>query len=255
MRSAEPFEPRLESTAEPGIFRVESRPLGQVLPANLLSGGPPFDVAPDQTAMELLETGLAEALSGATNSTAFDAGLLETFSAFARLFEQGVELIEFVQERVLRMDRDAVERMAHLRRQMPASRAVWIAGTLDLPRPGDRVFTLVPRSGAVLKGLAEQMEPARLLALRGRSVVVSGMVAFRPSGAIARIHAEQMHEASARDLELWSDVPGPLWSLPGEGWSRADPETRLSFEALLGSRPEEDEESEEDFLAALEEMS
>lgn len=255
MGSGALFEPHLEATSVPGHFRIESRPLGQVLPAELLSGGPPFDVAPDQTALSLFEAGLTEALSGATNSPAFDAGLLETFSAFGQLFEQGVEGIEFVQERVLRVDREAVERMTHLRHQMPASRAAWIAGTLDVPRPGHRVFTLVPRSGAVLKGIAERLEPAWLLALRGKSVVVSGMVAFRPSGAIARILAEQMHEASARDLELWSGVPGPFWSLPGEGWSRADPETRPSFKALLSSRLEEDEESEEEFLAALEELS
>ena len=111
MRSAAQFDLLLEPQSEPGIFRVESRPLRQMLPVGLRTGDVLLDLEPERTAVDLFEAGLEDALAGVTDSDRFDEGLVETFSAFARLFEQGVEAIEIINGRTIPIDPEGVERV------------------------------------------------------------------------------------------------------------------------------------------------
>ncbi|WNG26538.1 hypothetical protein F0U62_22860 [Cystobacter fuscus] len=253
MRSAAQFDLLIEPPSEPGVFRVESRPLRQVLPANLRPGETPHGLDLAQTAVDFFEEGLEDALAGATDSDTFDEGLVETFSAFARLFEQGVEAIEIVNGRIIPIDSEGIERVIRLRRQIPAPQAVRIAGTLDTIRHSDRVFTLVLESGAVLKGVAERLEATRMASLFGKQVVVSGMAVFRPSGSISRIDVEQMQEASAQELSLWSRLPRPLRVLLDTRSLRVAQDERSGFNAIYGQWP--GDESEEELVAALEGLS
>ncbi|EPX56092.1 hypothetical protein D187_007434 [Cystobacter fuscus DSM 2262] len=253
MRSAAQFDLLIEPPSEPGVFRVESRPLRQVLPANLRPGEAPYGLDLAQTAVDLFEEGLEDALAGATDSDTFDEGLVETFSAFARLFEQGVEAIEIVNGRTIPIDTEGVERVIRLRRQIPAPQAVRIAGTLDTIRHSDRVFTLMLESGAVLKGVAERLEPTRMASLFGKQVVVSGMAVFRPSGSVSRIDVEQMQEASAQESALWSRLPRPLRVSLDTRSLRVVQDDRSGLNAIYGQWP--GDESEEELVAALEELS
>jgi hypothetical protein len=253
VRSAAQFDLLLEPPSEPGVFRVESSPLRQLLPEHLRAGEGPFGLAPDQTAVDLFEEGLEDALAGATDSDTFDKGLVETFSMFARLFEQGVEAIEIVNGRTIPIDTHGVERVLQLRRQIPEPQAVRIAGTLDTIRHSDRVFSLALESGAVLKGVAERLEPTQMAALFGKQVVVSGLAVFRPSGSVSRIEAEQIQEASTRESSLWSRPPRPL-QLPLDVRAlRVSQDERSGLNAIYGQWP--GDESEEELTAALEGLS
>ncbi len=253
LRSAAQFDLLIEPQAEPGVFRVESRPLKQTLPLNLRSSGTLIDLDPDRTAVDLFEAGLEDALAGATDSDKFDEGLIETFSAFARLFDQGVEAIEIVNGRTIPIDTEGVERVVRLRRQIPPPQAVRIAGKLETIRHSDRVFTLMLESGAELKGVAERLEPAQMASLFGHTVVVSGMAVFRPSGSLLRIEAEQMQEASSQQTSLWSRLPKPILAPLDTRSLRSPQDERSGLNAIYGRWP--GDESEEELVAALGELS
>ncbi|WP_309892003.1 hypothetical protein [Archangium sp.] len=252
MRAAAQFDLLIEPQSEPGVFRVESLPLRQTLPANLRSSDVLFD-DPERTAVDLFEAGLEDALAGATDSDKFDEGLVETFSAFARLFDQGVEAIEIVNGRTIPITTESVERVVRLRRQIPPPQAVRIAGKLDTIRHSDRIFTLLLESGAVLKGVAERLDPTQMASLFGHTVVVSGMAVFRPSGSVLRIDAEQMQESSPQQTSLWSRLPKPLLTPLDTRSLRVPQDERSGLNAIYGRWP--GDESEEELVAALEALS
>lgn len=253
LRSAAQFDLLIEPQAEPGVFRVESRPLAQALPASLHASGALAELDPSRTAVDLFEGGLEDALAGATDSDKFDEGLVETFSTFARLFDQGVEAIEIINGRTIPINSEGVERVVRLRRQIPPPQAVRIAGTLDTIRHSDRVFTLVLESGAVVKGDAERLDPAQMAALFGQEVVVSGMAVFRPSGSVLRIEAEQMQQVSPQQASLWSRMPKPILAPLDTRSLRSPQDERSGLNAIYGRWP--GDESEEELVAALEGLS
>jgi hypothetical protein len=253
LRSAAQFDLLIEPQSEPGSFRVESSPLKQALPASMRSSGALVDVDPDRTAVDLFEAGLEDALAGAADSDKFDEGLVETFSAFEKLFEQGIEGIEIINGRTLPIDVAGVERIVRLRRQTPPPQAVCIAGKLDTIRHSDRVFTLVLESGAVLKGVAERLDPSHMASLFGREVVVTGMAVFRPSGSVLRLEAERMQEASAQQTSLWSRLPKPVLTALDTRALRVPQDERSGINAIFGRWP--GDESEEEMMVALGELS
>lgn len=253
LRTAAQFDLIIEPQSEPGVFRVESRPLKQALPEGLRVSSLLADLEPNQTAVDLFEGGLEDALAGATDSDKFDEGLVETFSTFAKLFDQGVEAIEIINGRTIPINAEGVERVVRLRRQIPPPQAVRIAGTLDTIRHSDRVFTLVLESGAVVKGDAERMDPAQMAALFGQEVVVSGMAVFRPSGSVLRIEAEQMQQVSPQQASLWSRMPKPILAPLDPRSLRSSQDERSGLNAIYGRWP--GDESEEELVAALEGLS
>jgi hypothetical protein len=253
LRSAAQFDLLIEPQAEPGIFRVESRPLKQVLPENLRSSEALVDLGSTGTAVDLFEAGLEDALSGAADSDKFDEGMAETFHAFARLFDQGVERIEIINGRTIPVDIEGVERVARLRRQTPLPRAVRIAGKLDAIRHSDRVFTLILENGTALKGVGEHLDPAELASLFGQKVIVSGQAVFRPSGSVLRIEAEQIQGASPQQVSLWSNPPKPLLAPLDIRSLRQSQDGGAGLNAVYGKWP--GDETEEELAAALQELS
>lgn len=253
LRSAAQFDLLTDTHAQPGVFRVESRPLKQVLPTNLRSSDALLDLDPSRTAVDLFEAGLEDALAGDTDSDKFDEGLVDTFSAFSKLFDQGIDGVEIVNGRTIAVDTEGVERVFRLRRQIPAPQAVRVAGKLDTIRHSDRVFTLLMESGAVLKGVAERLDPSQLASLFGQPVVVMGMAVFRPSGSVLRIDAEQIQEASPQQTSLWSRLPRPTLTALDTRSLRVPQDERSGINAIYGRWP--GDESEEELLAALKEAS
>jgi hypothetical protein len=253
LRSAAQFDLLIEPQAASGVFRVESPPLRQSLPASLRSSDTLIDIGANRTAVDLFEEGLEDALAGAEDSDKFDEGLVETFSGFSKLFDQGVDAIEIVNGRTIPVNTEGVERVVRLRRQTPRPQAIRIAGKLDSIRHSDRLFTLVMESGGVLKGVAEHLDPAQMASLFGQMVVVSGMAVFRPSGSVLRIEAEQMQEASPQQTALWSKLPKPLLSALDVRALRVHQDERSGLNAIYGKWP--GDESEEEFLAALGDLS
>ncbi|MCP3063488.1 hypothetical protein LXT21_32390 [Myxococcus sp. K38C18041901] len=253
LRSAAQFDLLLESESEAGVFKVESRPLKQVLPEHLRSSEALADVGAEGSAVDLFEAGLEDALAGVADSDRFDEGLVETFSAFARLFDQGVEGIEVINGHAFPIDVEGVERVARLRRQTPPPRAIRIAGKLDAIRHSDRFFTLILESGAALRGVWERLDSDRVTASFGQKVIVSGVAVFRPSGSVLRIEAEHIEPASSRQATLWSVLPRPLFTPMDPRALRQSQDERSGLSAIFGQWP--GEETEDEFSAALRELS
>lgn len=151
------------------------------------------------------------------------------------------------------MDQEPVERVARLRRQVPAPQATRVAGKLDSIRYSDRMFTLVLDSGMVLKGVAERLEPEQLASLFGQLAVVSGIAVFRPSGSVLRLEAEQIQAISPDQAALWAKPPRPLLAPLDIRSLRVSQDALSGIHAIYGQWP--GDESEEELLAAIEEMS
>lgn len=151
------------------------------------------------------------------------------------------------------MNQKGVERVVRLRRQFPALLAVRVAGKLDSIRYSDRMFTLVLGSGTVLKGVAERLEPEQLASLLGQLAVVSGIAVFRPSGSVLWLEAEQIQAISPDQAALWAKPPRPLLAPLDIRSLRASQDALSGIHAIYGQWP--GDESEEELLAAIEEMS
>lgn len=132
---------------------------------------------------------------------------------------------------------------------------VRVAGNLDTLRHRDRMFTLILRSGARVRGVVADGSVA-LSALRelcGHDVVMSGVAKFRPSGSVLRVEAEWIERANERDLSLWASGPGPIpYSLDERALHRPQ-RLRSGVGAIFGQLAYI--ESDDDIIEALDRFS
>lgn len=237
----------------PGVVRIETRPLRELLPDSDSRTLRLDDTDVSKTSLDLFEEGLEDALAGAADSDRFDEGLVETFSELSRLFEQGIEGVEFINGKTIQVGPDGIDRVQRLRRETPPPQAVRVAGRVDAIRHSDRMFTLILESGTVLKGYADRLEPARLAGLFGKSAVVSGTAVFRPSGAMLRIDADQIESAAAEQLRLWAKLPRPLLGSLDPRSLRETQSPRTGINAIIGEWP--GDETDQEIRIGLETIS
>jgi hypothetical protein len=211
------------------------------------------DVDLSRSSLDLLEESLEDALSGRTDSDRYDRNLITTLETMGKLFHHGVDRIDLINGRTLRVDPPAMERLKHLRARIPGDRRVVLAGKLETIRHSDRAFTLILDSGKELRGVAtEGVEPSDLAALFGKPALVSGVAKFRPSGGVLRIEAERI-EPAVGDLSVWSSMPRPLDLAMDQRALRVPQGPSSGVAAILGRL--RTDETEEEFLAAIEELS
>jgi hypothetical protein len=250
LRPASQFDLVTTGDLGPGVVRIETRPLSELLADSasrtLLLG----DTEGGKTSLDLFEEGLEDALAGAADSDRFDEGLVETFSDLSRLFDQGVEGVEFINGRTIPVSPEGMDRVQRLRRETPPPQAVRVAGRVDAIRHSDRMFTLILESGTVLKGYADRLDPARLAALFGRPAIVSGTAIFRPSKAILRIDADQIESAAAEQLQIWAKIPRPVLGSLDLRSLRETQGPRTGINAIIGEWP--GDESDQEIQAGLE---
>jgi len=208
------------------------------------------DLDPTKSALDFFEDGLEDALNGEAESDRYDEGLVDTFSAFADLLEEGVERLEIVNGRTLPVALEGLNRIAQLRRQTPPPQAVRVAGKIDAIRHSDKMFTLVLEGAQTLRGIAEAVDAEKLASMWGKFAVVAGRAVFRPSGTVLRIEAETMAEAGRKEAALWSAVPRPAMAPLDPRSIRVPQGPRSGINAIWGQWP--GEESDEQFEAALE---
>ncbi|KYF73666.1 hypothetical protein [Sorangium cellulosum] len=208
---------------------------------------------PSRSCLDYLEDSLDDALAGREDSERYDRPLMATLEGLGRLFRHGVDSIELVNGRTLRVDRRGVEAIRALRQRTPEDRRIVVGGKLDATRDSDRSFMLVLTSGETLRGLAaESVDPAALARLFGQPAIVSGFAKFRPSGKVLRVEAERIDPATG-DIAAWSTMPRPL-DMPAHLHRFHVPQGPGSgVAAILGAIPMDD--TEEEFQAAIEELS
>jgi hypothetical protein len=243
-------------------LRIEEGSTQLVLDAPNLSAAAPeqfaqaqlFDEVPaDRSCLDLFVDSLDDALNRRYDSVLFDDGLLQALWMFRGAFRHGVDTIEVVNGRTLRLDAEAVEGFDALKRGIPPDQRVILAGTLDELRHSSRMFTLVLEDGASIRGVVSGgFELERLGPLWGKKARVSGTAKFRPSGAILRAECDDIQPVDG-DISIWSRAPQPLFTEFDVRALHQEQGPRSGVSAIFGKWP--GEESEEEFLRALSEVS
>jgi len=207
------------------------------------------DLDPRRSPLDLFEDALADALDGKADSDAFDHPLLQTCAAFETILSAGIDSIEIMNGRTVRIDPTSMLRVVSLTKNTFAERRVSLAGRIDLIRYSDCRFTLITKDGAKVAGTAKDLGTEALRDAFGKDVVITGRAEFRPSGRLLRIEAESVDSASEKDLQIFSAVPRSL--------SAAAPiqraPTKGGLAALLGKWP--GDEPLEPLLAQLGDLS
>lgn len=237
------------------VLEIEALPLAEAAPERFAQRRIFVDVS--RPGLSYLADSLEDALAGRADSDGFDLPLLTHLDRFSRLFGPGVELVELALRphagrAPLRLGPEGLATIHRLRRQTPRPRKVRIAGKLDLIRHSDRMFTLQLESGKTLRGVAGDIPIDRLRNLFGKSVVVSALAVFRPSGSLLRLEADHLQEATG-DISIWSTEPSPLEADLEPRSLRKPQGPRTGVNAIFGQWP--GDETEEEILAALEDLS
>jgi hypothetical protein len=208
-----------------------------------------------ESAFGVMEQTLRTAVEGRSDSDLFDQPLLSTFRRFERILAAGFSSIELTNgKRAARVvvDHESVAAVDRLIRSTPAPQRVRVAGTLDMIRHSDRMFTLVVDDAKGVKGIAEGVAAEQLASLFGQRVVVSGTAVFRPSGRVLRVEAETIDSAGS-DAGVWARVPTPLLRIMDGANLREPQGPRSGINAVIGKWP--GDESDEEIVAALRELS
>jgi hypothetical protein len=232
---------------------IESKPLIETMPERFKQNELFDNLDPSKSPIELFEDGLEDAINGNGDSVLFDPALVKTFERFASLLDQGLDDIELINGRTLRIDRSAVERVSQLQRASPQPQRARVAGRLEAIRYSDCRFSLVLRDGETVQGTAVGPGQGALQSFFGKQVVVSGMAIFRPSGKPLRLDAESFSLATEQEEKIWSSLPKPLLGLrPPSAW-REEQRPKGDLKALLGKWPGDEEDDE--VQSALETLS
>lgn len=131
--------------------------------------------------------------------------------------------------------------------------AIRVAGRLEAISFNDRSLVLELEDGARIRGVTAALEPQQLASYLGREVVIAGLAYFDSGGQLLRLVVEALAPATVSDSQVWNRHPRPAF-LPlteHEILQPQDPETGIN--AVIGKWP--GDESEEEFLAALAELS
>ena len=135
----------------------------------------------------------------------------------------------------------------------PEPRTVRVTGTMDMMRVSRSSFALALKNNTEVRGVLKQGKLKDYGAVLGQSVMVTGQLVYRPSGAPLRIDAD--------NIEL-SDDTNPLWLTLPAGRSRQAPARSFrqlqrpgeGLGAFFGSL-KDDGEDEDAIQAALDELS
>lgn len=130
-----------------------------------------------------------------------------------------------------------------------------MVGKLDVLRQSNRTFTLILESDAHVSGVVadDGGDLSALGELWCRDVVATGVAEFRPSGSVLWIEAERIERADARDLNLWSAEPRPIFDVLDERLLRQPQGPRSGVDAIFGQLA--DVEGDDDIIEALDQLS
>jgi hypothetical protein len=211
---------------------------------------------PDETAFELLGAALEDIAIHQKDSDRFDSGLLNRVKSYRRILERGVRSITLPDAHLptqARVDQAVVKAASDLVAITPNARRVRVTGRLDVMGASQSVLKLQVRPGQYVMARWEGPEPIdSLRELFNREILVEGMGIFRPSGGLLRIDADTIAEASSSD-ESFRHIPVAHSRRDFQRLVRLKPREESAYARLLGSIPAE--ESDEEFIAAVEAMS
>jgi hypothetical protein len=211
---------------------------------------------PDETAFELFGAALNDVAARRENSDRFDPGLLRRISHYDRVLRRGVDRITLPDTHLAdssRVDAQIVRAAADLAAITPNPRRIRVAGRLDVMGASQGVLKVEVKQGEFVTAIWEGEEAVDSLKdFFNRDVVVDGVGVFRPSGTLLRIDADAVVSASPRD-DFFRQVPTAPAVRDYQKLVRLRPGEKSVYAQLLGSIPAE--ESDEEFAAAIDELS
>ncbi len=208
---------------------------------------------PEETAFDLLTQAMKDVRCLAKDSSRFDHALLNRFASYRRTLQRGLQaiVVDGVDATETRFDETLTEAAESLRRQTPPSRRVRLCGKLDMLGVSRKVMGLYLDDGTPVTALWNAEDFTGLAGYLGKDVTIEGLAMFRPSGKLLRIDADAITSAEAKDA-FFSRLP-----LAGVGIDYTITARNRSgqsvYASLLGLIP--GDETEEDFIQALEEWS
>lgn len=212
--------------------------------------------AADATAFDLFGAALKDVQHHRADSTRVDQPFLKRIGEFDRVLRRGITRIGLAPTdgTTPHIDLEVTRQARELCRSTPAPRRVRVAGRLDLMGASQGVLKLHLRPGEVVSALWTGAEPIDTHRdFFNRDVIVEGLGIFRASGSLLRIEADAVAPASAQD-DFFRQLP---IAVPvGHNYAasaRLRPGEKSAYAALKGSVPAE--ESDEEFIAAVEELS
>jgi len=240
-----------------GAFEVA--PFGSVAPELfgqklLWEDGP----GEDQTAFELFAASLVDVAAQRRESSRFDLGLLHRIGKYGKVVgvRGGLSRIGLpdVQSPVpAQIDARVVQAAKELAAATPESRRVRVVGRLDLLGVSQKVLKLELDHQTVVAAVwSSDKDFTDLKEFLDRDVVIEGPAVFRPSGTLLRVDADAITLATSGD-EFFRKVPEPIMGRDYAKLTRPRPGEPSGFARILGSIPAE--ESDEEFLKAIEELS
>lgn len=241
----------------PGI-ELQAPSLADAVPPDIASRDIAGQLAREESALNLLNVSLGEALAGSADSDTYDGPLLETFREFERVFHYGVDALELRNGRWdapgLHVTPQGLDVVRQLQRRTPGPRRVRLAGRIvEAWIVGELGVRLQLASGEYVRCVLVKGRHEPVAKLFGEIAIVSGLARFRPSGKLLRVDAERIVSGTERDVEAWSVVPRPLDGKRAvrETWQPQGPDTGLN--AIIGKWP--GDETDEEIFRLLEEMS
>lgn len=240
------------------LLRFEVAPFGEAA-AGLFAQTQLWDDGPrpEQTAFELLGAALDDVGSRRAESNRFDPNLLRRIAGYRRMFGRGVLSRIVLPDSALpqspRLDAEIVLSARALSDATPKPRRVRVTGRLDLMGASQGVLKIHVGPNGLVTALWDGDEPIDgLTTLFNRAVVCEGLGVFRPSGSLLRIDADAIALAGAQDA-AFGHVPRAVPTSDIGRAMRLRSSEAPVYAAFLGSVPAE--ETEEEFVAAVEAMS
>lgn len=190
-------------------------------------------------------------------SDRFDPALLRSFCGFGRFFdgvfrEARIEDLRERQPNFSVVAQSTIENARRLGSEAPPGRRVRVVGVLDMIRESTQSFAIRIDSGEEVRGVLAEGDLSTVAPLFNKRAAAEGVAVFRPSGGFLRMDAEAIVPGEGVSA-LFSRIPTPLsrTTLRKE-WQRLQtPFTGVN--AFFGRWP--GDESEEELLAALDELS
>jgi hypothetical protein len=212
---------------------------------------------PEQTAFDLLADSLRDVAARRKDSSRFDRGLLKRLGSYRRLFAprqlDRIALVDQPSDAPAFLDRQVTEAAMELSAAIPPAKRVRIAGRLDVLGASQGLMKIAIGPGAVVIALWAGGEPIEALKdLFNRDVVIEGKAVFRPSGSLLRVDASAIAEASQADA-YFRRVPVATLTTDATRLLHLKAGEPSAYGRILGRIPAE--ETDEEFLAAVEAMS
>jgi hypothetical protein len=190
---------------------LEAPTLAEAVPDRFAQGDFFSALDPNETAIDVLEESLDDALAENATSERFDGALVKSFAAFGKLFRHGIDGLEFDGKSKIRVDAAGLNRLERLQQKIPADQRVMIVGKIEMLRHTGRMFTVRVEDGTELRGVvaSDRISTEDLSRVWGHMARVSGWAKYRTSGDVLRIEADAI-EAAEDGLSVLSRVPTSL---------------------------------------------